>query len=110
MGFIMKQFGVVLLLVCLCGCQGLRSAATADTAVDENASGRLCVLAELAHDQSMAFAADHGLPKQVPVMHNVEAIAKQAGIGAAEKPDVCERALKEIVRAINCSNSAGSNR
>jgi len=71
----MKQFAVVLLLVCLCGCQGLRYAATeaqkenawlhrevcasaAKTAVSENVSQALCGLTELAHGQSGAFVLD----------------------------------------------------
>ena len=78
----MKQFVVISLLtvLCLCGCEGFRYAATeaqrenawlhrevcgaaADAAVDENASAELCGLTALAHDQSGAFVLDYGLPE-----------------------------------------------
>ena len=71
----MKQLAVVLLFVCLCGCQGLRYAATeaqrenpwlhrevgasaAKTAVSENVSQALCGLVELAHGQGGASVLD----------------------------------------------------
>jgi len=78
---VMKQLSVIsLLMLCLCGCDGFRYAATeaqkanawlhwrvcaaaAQTAVDENASPGLCGLTELAHSQTEAFVADYGLPK-----------------------------------------------
>ncbi|MHC4770326.1 MAG: hypothetical protein ACYS8O_00715 [Planctomycetota bacterium] len=102
----MKQLSVIslLALLCLCGCEGFRypateaqkqnawlhgqvCAAAADTAADENASTALCQLTEIAHDQSTAFVADYGLPRQAPVMEDVEAIAKRAQVDAAQKPD-----------------------
>ena len=83
----MKQLSVALLLglVCLCGCEGLRYAATeaqkenawvhervcataADRAVGENASQTLCGLTELAHERSAAFVTDYG----VSLRHAVE--------------------------------------
>ena len=79
----MKQLSVVLLLpvLCLCGCEGLRYATTeaqkenawlhsrvcgavAQTAADENVSEQLCGLTDLAYDQSTAFVMDYGLPEQ----------------------------------------------
>jgi hypothetical protein len=67
-------------VLCLCGCEGFRYAATeaqkqnawlhrevcaaaAETAVEENTSTTLCDLTTLAHEQSAAFVADYGLPE-----------------------------------------------
>ena len=76
----MKQLTIILFpVLCLCGCEGFRYAATeaqkqnawlhrevcaaaAETAVDENASPDLCGLTTLAHEQSTAFVVDYGLP------------------------------------------------
>jgi hypothetical protein len=108
----MKQFAVVFLLVCLCGCEGLRSAATeaqkenawlhervcaaaAETAASEKVSPTLCGLTELAHDQSRAFVVDYGLPQDRPVMKDVDAVLTQgavisemAQVDSARRPDV----------------------
>ena len=76
----MKQLTIILFpVLCLCGCEGFRYAATEaqkenawlhtqvcaaaeNTAVDENASQQLCDLTAMAHEQSTAFVADYGLP------------------------------------------------
>ena len=76
----MKQLAVVLLLVCLCGCQGLRYAA-AETVASENVSQALFGLAESAHDQSGAFVFDYGLPQDRPVMKGVDAGGNDRGSG-----------------------------
>ena len=113
----MKQLAISLLLVvlCLCGCEGFRYAATeaqrenawlhervcaaaAETAVDEGASPVLYGLTELAHDQSAAFVADYGLPKhpqaaiEGATRDKIESVALQAKADSVRKPDVFELA------------------
>lgn len=112
---ISQQLQVVVLLsvLCCCGCNGFRTAATeaqkenawlhgqvcaraAETAVDENASAQLCGLTDLAHRQSAAFVVDYGLPENplppsqyAPLAGGeVEDILAQAKIDAAQKPDM----------------------
>ena len=86
----MKQLLVIGLLavLCLCGCEGFRYAATeaqrenawlhsrvcaaaAETAVDESASEALCGLTDLANAQSEAFVMDYGFPQTLPAMNDV---------------------------------------
>jgi len=103
---------VFLSLLWLCGCDGLRYAATeaqkqnawlhrqvcataAETAEAENASPDLCGLTNLAAQQSDAFVIDYGLPS-TPTIHSdidtllaeAPAVAAAAQIDAAQKPDV----------------------
>lgn len=108
--------GVVCIVAMLSGC-GLRFAATeaqkqnaylhtrvcasaAQTAVDEEASPRLCALTELAQKQSEAFVLDYGLPQaaeqivihgQVDLDHDAldkaNAAADAARADAARRPD-----------------------
>jgi hypothetical protein len=71
---------LLLTILCLCGCEGLRYAATeaqkqnawlhrevcaaaADASIDEEASPELCGLTAIAHEQSGAFVLDYGLPE-----------------------------------------------
>ncbi|MBL7215943.1 MAG: hypothetical protein ISS71_09725 [Phycisphaerae bacterium] len=110
----MKQLSVIVLLglLCICGCDGLRFAATeaqkenawlhgqvcamaAETAEDEEASQQLCGLTTLAHQQSEAFVIDYGLPQSVPATSDVEillaegaTIAQTAQSDATQRPDV----------------------
>lgn len=117
----MKQFMLISLL-CLCGCEGFRYAATeaqkenawlhgqvcaaaVKTAVEEDASVKLCDLTRLAHEQSTAFVADYGLPETGLVNskhseagsfgHNageLEAVLAQARRDSLRKPDAFELA------------------
>jgi hypothetical protein len=110
----MKQLVVISLLgvLCLCGCEGLRYAATeaqkenawvhrqvcaaaAETAVDERASLELCGLTDLANAQSEAFVIDYGLPTQHPqallegaTLDDAEVVARAAKQDSMRKPDV----------------------
>ena len=94
------------------GCDGFRYAATeaqkenawlhervcaaaAETATDEQVSGQLCGLTELAYNQSGAFVADYGAPKQVPnvtgtatVLSQGSVVAANAKIDAVNRPDM----------------------
>jgi hypothetical protein len=118
----MKYFLIVLLVLCLCGCEGFRYAATeaqkqnawlhsqvcaaaADTAVEENASPALCDLTELAHDQSTAFVLDYGVPELFTTgyphgqaeldratLHEADVVFSQAQTDSLRKPDVFELA------------------
>ena len=131
-----KQLAVIsvllLTILCLCGCGGLRFAATeaqkqnawmhtqvcavaAETAADENASPQLCGLTELAHDQSTAFIADYGLPENplVPTGHwplaggEFEEVLSQAREDSLRKPDVFELADGAIELAIALAGLVG---
>ena len=110
----MKQLLVIGLLavLCLCGCEGFRYAATeaqrenawlhsrvcaaaAETAVDESASEALCGLTDLANAQSEAFVMDYGFPQTLPAMNDVETVLSQGVViaqaakqDAMRKPDV----------------------
>ena len=104
-------------MLCLSGCEGFRYAATdaqkenawlhgqvcgaaANAAVDENASQRLCDLTTLAHEQSTAFVADYGLPKNpLPASRysplaggELREVLSQAKADSLMKPDVFELA------------------
>ncbi len=113
-----KRLSVVVLLgvLCLCGCSGLRFAATAaqkenawrhrevcaaasEVAVDEESSEILCGLTELAAAQSEAFVIDYGLPEILPnpLPPSEQAplgggelfgLAEQAKVDGAKRPDV----------------------
>lgn len=107
-----EQFAVVLVMMLfVCGCDGLRFAATeaqkenawrhtqvcamaSEMAVDEAASETLCGLTELAAEQSGAFVIDYGVPSELPmagdtaaVLSQGGAVAKAAQVDAAVRPD-----------------------
>ena len=111
----MKQLAVISVImgaILISGCDGFRYAATeaqkenawlhkrvcamaANIAADEQVSGQLCGLTDLAHTQSEAFVIDYGLPKQVPNSADVETVlsqgsivAENARVDAANRPDV----------------------
>jgi hypothetical protein len=80
-----KVMAVLFVCVLLCGCDGFRFAAkevqkqnawlhwrttelAAQEAVKENSSAQLQGLTGLASQQSQAFVADYGMPKELPVM------------------------------------------
>lgn len=109
-----KRFFIVCLLavLCLCGCDGLRFAATeaqkenawlhtrvcekaSAVAVDAAVSTQLCDLTELAAAQSKAFVIDYGLPQEMSAADSVETLLSEGGVAAAAakvdsavKPDV----------------------
>ena len=109
-----RWFSVVVLgiLFCLCGCEGLRFAATeaqkenawrhqqvcveaSEVAVVEDASDALCGLTAVAAEQSEAFVVDYGLPNPLPASRysplaggELSALAEQAKVDAARRPDV----------------------
>ena len=111
----MKQLLVISLLgvLCFCGCDGLRYAATeaqkenawlhsrvcaaaAETAVDERASEELCGLTVLANSQSEAFVVDYRLPENPSGLtatspwqgRSFEEVLSQAKADSIRKPDV----------------------
>lgn len=107
-----KWFLGVLCVCCWGGCSGFRFAATeaqkenawrhervctaaSGRAVDEQASEALRGLTALASEQSRAFAADYGLPREVPPAEDVEtmlasggAVATAARADSVKRPDV----------------------
>ncbi|MHC4926273.1 MAG: hypothetical protein ACYTER_02890 [Planctomycetota bacterium] len=110
-----RWFSVVVLgiLFCLCGCEGLRFAATeaqkenawrhqqvcveaSEVAVVEDASDALCGLTAVAAEQSEAFVVDYGLPENplFPLEQasltggELSALAARAKVDAARRPDV----------------------
>lgn len=96
-------------LLCFCGCDSFRFAATeaqkenawlhtrvcamaSEAAVDEVASQELCGLTELAKEQSAAFVMDYGVPSALPVMEDVDAVLAQgSAISAAAQADSAQR-------------------
>jgi hypothetical protein len=114
----MKKVIIVLLAcVVLCGCDGFRFAAkeeqkqnawlhwrttelAAQEAVKENTSAQLQGLTGLASQQSRAFAADYGMPKELPGADSAEQILNGSGAAIAqtayqqsmERPDVWQAA------------------
>jgi hypothetical protein len=132
---IMKQLTLILFpVLCLCGCEGFRYAATeaqkqnawlhtqvcaaaAETAVQENASQNVCDLTALSHEQSTAFVADYGLPEafttgvprgQAPLDRaTLETVASQAKTDSQRKPDVFELADGLLELGIALAGLAG---
>jgi hypothetical protein len=105
---------LVLSVVCLCGCEGLRYGvseaqkenalahravceAAAEQAVREAASEELCGLTELAHEQSGAFVADYGVPRDLSLLSE----PGQAGLDRAKLYGVADEAIADSVRRPN---------
>jgi hypothetical protein len=114
----MKQLTIILFpVLCLCGCEGFRYAATeaqkqnawlhtqvcaaaAESAVDENASQTVCDLTALAQAQSTVFVADYGVPETFTTGYphgqaefdraTLEKMTAQAKADSLRKPDVFE--------------------
>lgn len=109
-----KVLMTAVLAITVCGCGGLRFAATEaqkqnawvhhktcqltkQVAQSESASPTVTNLSSLATQQSEAFVLDYGLPAERPAMETVEAVlaegtvlAQQAGVDAQQRPDVWE--------------------
>lgn len=108
---------IVLASVVLCGCDAVRFAPreeqkqnaylhwratvlAAGLAQQEQTSSELRGLTGLAAEQSRAFAADYGLPKELPAAETAEAILNGSGAAVAaaayqqslERPDVWQMA------------------
>ncbi|HOK67823.1 MAG TPA: hypothetical protein PK054_09470 [Anaerohalosphaeraceae bacterium] len=94
-----KYSGLFILLVLLCGCEGFRRPATqaqkqnawlhlrtaqlaAEQAVSEQTSALLQDLTALSCQQSCAFAADYGLPKEMGSVLTAQEILAAAGPAA----------------------------
>ncbi len=121
----MKQLWLIGLM-CLCGCEGLRFAATdaqkenawlhaqvcaaaAETAQDENASPPLCGLTALAREQSEAFVIDYGVPAALPAasLDAAAATARAARQDAAQRPDAWALADGALELAIAVAGLVG---
>jgi hypothetical protein len=114
----MKNTAIILLAcIVLCGCDGLRFAPkeeqkanaylhwrvtelAAQQAKTEQASTQLQGLTGLASQQSRAFAADYGMPKELPIADNTEQVLNGSGAMIAqsayqqsiERPDMWQAA------------------
>ena len=97
-------------ILMLCGCGGLRLPASeaqkenawlhwrttqlaADTAKAEETSGTLQGLTSLSHQQSEAFVADAGVPKQIPAQADAETILASAPAVALQAKDDAARRI-----------------
>lgn len=107
-----KWNAVVLVLVFAGGCGGFRRAATqaqkqnawlhlrtaqlsAEQAAAEETSALLRNLTALSYEQSRAFAADYGLPEEMPVLTAEEIVAAAAPLAAQAQNDSIQAAALE---------------
>ena len=120
------------LMLLVCGCESLRFApseaqkqnawlhnritqVTAETAKEEDASGRLQTLAKLSELQSRAFVSYCGLPKEFPRAETAKDVlrdtsvqlARTALVEAADRPDTWQIADSALELAIGISALLG---
>lgn len=96
-----KSLVLICLVIFFCGCESLRFAPgealkqnawlhnrtaqmAADMAKNENASGEIQDLTSLSAVQSLAFCADYGLPKELPLAESFEEIVSESNRRLAE--------------------------
>jgi hypothetical protein len=113
-----KVMAVLFVCVLLCGCDGFRFAAkevqkqnawlhwrvtelAAQKAVKENSSAQLQGLTGLASQQSQAFVADYGMPKELPVMGEnmpTQAWAWHPSKGFATETAIAQAAYQQSIQ------------